>query len=284
MPGKIDDILRNHVKDKLARGEVVSSMTVRLVRGIEIARIAKTAGFDSLYVDMEHSSFSLETTGQICMAALDAGITPFVRVPGVAEVSRVLDGGALGIIAPHVRSAAEARDYVRAAKFPPLGDRSAAGPLPHLHYRSFPAAEADAALNAATMVMVQFESDEAIGKRRRDRGGRRRRHGDDRHATISWPTGAFPANTIIARLREAYAKTIAACRKHGKHVGVGGLRHAAGPRRRIRAHGRALCLDRHRSGLSAGGLHRESEGSAGDKAERTELSSIELCRVSDRAW
>ena len=62
-------------------------MTVRLVRGIEIARIAKTAGFDSLYVDMEHSSFSLETTGQICMAALAAGVTPLVRVPGVAEVS-----------------------------------------------------------------------------------------------------------------------------------------------------------------------------------------------------
>ena len=78
-------ILRNHVKEKLARGEVVASMTVRLVRGIEIARIAKTAGFDSLYVDMEHSSFSLETTSQICMAALEAGITPFVRVPGVAR-------------------------------------------------------------------------------------------------------------------------------------------------------------------------------------------------------
>jgi 2-keto-3-deoxy-L-rhamnonate aldolase RhmA len=26
-----------------------------------------------------------------------------------------------------------------------------------------------------------------------------------------------------SRLRDAYAKTIAACRKHGKHVGVGGL-------------------------------------------------------------
>ncbi|MFZ0775149.1 MAG: aldolase/citrate lyase family protein, partial [Xanthobacteraceae bacterium] len=164
MPGKIDEILRNHVKDKLARGEVVSSMTVRLVRGMEIARIAKTAGFDSLYVDMEHASFSLDTTGQICMAALDAGITPLVRVPGVAEVSRVLDGGALGIIAPHVRSAAEAKEYVRAAKFPPLGDRSAAGPLPHLHYRSFPAAEADAALNAATLLMVQFESEQALAR------------------------------------------------------------------------------------------------------------------------
>jgi len=54
------DVLRNHVKEKLARGEVVASMMVRLVRGIEIARIAKTAGFDSLYVDLEHSSFSLE--------------------------------------------------------------------------------------------------------------------------------------------------------------------------------------------------------------------------------
>ena len=106
MPAKISDVLRNHVKEKLARGEVVASMTVRLIRGIEIARIAKTAGFDSLYVDMEHSSFSLETMGQICIAALEVGITPFVRVPGLADVQRILDAGALGIIAPHVSSAA----------------------------------------------------------------------------------------------------------------------------------------------------------------------------------
>jgi 4-hydroxy-2-oxoheptanedioate aldolase len=154
--------LHNHVKAKLARGEVVASMTARLIRGIEIARIAKTAGFDSLYVDLEHASFSLETTSQICIAALDAGITPLVRVPSVAEVSRVLDGGALGIIAPHVQSADDARRYVTAAKFPPLGHRSAAGRLPHLHYRSFPAAAADAALNEATLLIVQFESEEAL--------------------------------------------------------------------------------------------------------------------------
>lgn len=79
----IRDILRNNVKEKLKRGEVVASMTVRLVRTLEIARIAGTAGFDTLYVDMEHSSFSLDTCGQICMAALEAGIAPFVRVPAV---------------------------------------------------------------------------------------------------------------------------------------------------------------------------------------------------------
>jgi 4-hydroxy-2-oxoheptanedioate aldolase len=179
------DIVRNNVKEKLARGEVVASMIVRLVRSVEIARIAKTAGFDSLYVDVEHSSASLETTSQICIAALEAGIAPFVRVPSIRpeHVSRVLDGGALGVIAPHIRSAAEAREVVRAAKFPPLGERSAAGALPHLHYRSFPAAEANAAMNEATMVVVQFETADAVER----------------------------------------ADEIAACKKHGKHVGVGGL-------------------------------------------------------------
>jgi len=48
MPGRIGEILRNCVKEKLLRDEVVASMTVRLVRGIEIARIAKTAGEDQL--------------------------------------------------------------------------------------------------------------------------------------------------------------------------------------------------------------------------------------------
>jgi 4-hydroxy-2-oxoheptanedioate aldolase len=44
----IGDILRNSVKEKLERDEVVASMTVRLVRQIEIAQIAATAGFDTL--------------------------------------------------------------------------------------------------------------------------------------------------------------------------------------------------------------------------------------------
>ena len=149
MPAAARDVLRNHVKDKLARNEIVASMTVRLVRGIEIARIARTAGFDTFYVDIEHCSFSLDTTSQLCLAGLAAGITPMVRVPnGNPEyVARVLEGGALGVIVPHVRSAAEAKRVVAAAKFAPEGDRSLGGTLPHLQYRSFPAVEAMQAVN-----------------------------------------------------------------------------------------------------------------------------------------
>jgi 4-hydroxy-2-oxoheptanedioate aldolase len=218
------DILRNHVKDKLARDEVVASMTVRLVRNIEIARIAKTAGFDTLYVDMEHSSFSSETTSQICMAALAVGITPFVRVPNTTSeaVAHALDGGALGVIAPHVRSAAEARAVVAAAKFAPLGERSAAGGLPHLEYRSFSAAAANAALNDATMVVVQFESAEALDNT------------DEIVAVGGVDMVLLGVNDLLQdwgipgqyeheRVHDAYARVIAACRKRGKHVGVGGL-------------------------------------------------------------
>ena len=123
------EIVRNSLKERLARGEVASSMTVRLSRSVEIAQVAATAGFDSLYIDLEHSSLSLETTSQICCAALTCGIAPLVRVAQVELIQRVLDGGALGIIAPDVRTAEQAREIVRAAKYPPQGERGFASVL-----------------------------------------------------------------------------------------------------------------------------------------------------------
>src|SRR5688500_13404516 len=77
------DILRNPAKGKLKRGEVVISMSVRLVRSMEIAQIAASAGFDSFYVEMQHSPFTEEQISQICQAALGAGITAMVRVPSI---------------------------------------------------------------------------------------------------------------------------------------------------------------------------------------------------------
>src|SRR5579871_275651 len=80
MADELRDILRNRVKEKLARDEVVASMTVRLSRSIEIARIAATAGFDTIYVDVEHNTLSIDAVCQICIAAMQCGITPLVRV------------------------------------------------------------------------------------------------------------------------------------------------------------------------------------------------------------
>jgi len=218
------EFLRNSVKDKLARDQVVASMIVRLVRTVEIAQIAKTAGFDSFYVDMEHNGFSFDTTGQLCMAGLAVGITPFVRVPSVAphDIARALDGGALGVIAPHVHSARDAESVVRAARFAPLGERSIAGGLPHLQFRTFSAAESMNALNDATMVVIMIESAQALAE-------------VDKIAAVEGvdllligtndlcSSLGIPGQFERDEVRNAYAKAMEACRRHGKHLGVGGL-------------------------------------------------------------
>ena len=162
---EIGAILRNSMKDKLARDEVVASMTVRFSRQlIEIAQIAKTGGFDTLYVDLEHNTLSIDTCCQICIAAQQIGITPLVRVPANTPeyIGRVLDGGAMGVITPHVRSAAEACAMVDLVKFPPLGHRSAGGALSHYQYRSFPVDETNAAMNDATSLVVMLETVAAL--------------------------------------------------------------------------------------------------------------------------
>ena len=92
MPSEINELLRNHVKEKLGRGEVVASMTVRLIQGIEIARIAKTAGFDSLYVDLEHSSFSLETAGALVDFWKQLTAVLFSVIPAVVAIGVVVGG------------------------------------------------------------------------------------------------------------------------------------------------------------------------------------------------
>jgi 4-hydroxy-2-oxoheptanedioate aldolase len=224
MPVQVRDILRNPVKEKLARGEVVASMTVRIVPGVEIVRIAKSAGFDTLYIDLEHSSLSMQATSQISIMALEAGIPAFVRVPANTPeyISRVLDGGALGVIAPGVRSAEEARAVVAAAKYPPLGERGLAPGLPHLQYRSFPAAEALPAMNDAIMVIVQFESAAALAAM------------EEIVAVPGVDMVMIGTNDLLAdlglpgqydhpKVDEAYSKTIKTCRAHGKHVGIGGF-------------------------------------------------------------
>jgi 2-keto-3-deoxy-L-rhamnonate aldolase RhmA len=199
-------------------------MTVRLVSSVEIVRIAKTAGFDSIYIDLEHSAFSIETTTQLSVMALEAGIPALVRVPARTPeyISRVLDGGALGVIAPGVRSMAEAKTVVAAAKYPPLGARGLSTGLAHLGFRSVPATEALPKMNEATMVIVQLESAaglEAI---------------EDIVAVDGVDLVLIGTNDFLAdlgrpgeydhpKVHEAYERTIAACRKRGKHVGVGGL-------------------------------------------------------------
>ncbi|WP_327726603.1 aldolase/citrate lyase family protein [Streptomyces sp. NBC_00487] len=224
MSNETTRLLRNPVKEKLSRGETVYSMTVRLVRTVDIAAIAHTAGFDSVYIDMEHSPFSLEAASQICMACNHLGVTPLVRVPGLdpSFIARVMDAGAMGIIVPGVQSADEARTAVRAVKHVPLGERSLAGAPPQLHYRSFPADQTIRELDESSMVVAMIESQAGL----------------DATDAIAAVEGVdmllVGANDLSVELgvagqmdhhqvHKAFLHVIEACRAHGKTAGIGGL-------------------------------------------------------------
>lgn len=91
----------------------------------EIAEIAVEAGFDWLFIDMEHGLLDFASVQRMVQAA--AGRTPcIVRVAAndPAWIGKALDTGADGLIFPHVNSAAEAAACVRAALYAPAGARS----------------------------------------------------------------------------------------------------------------------------------------------------------------
>src|SRR5512145_1839613 len=146
------------------RGELAIGMGVRGLRGIEVARVMKTAGYDFLFIDLEHGATSVETAFQISVAALDAGIAPLVRVPHgeLAMGTRCLDGGGLGLVIPHVDGADEAKKMVDAFKFAPLGRRSIGGAYPQFGFAPTPAAEVVSGLNDATLLVAMIETPRAV--------------------------------------------------------------------------------------------------------------------------
>ena len=94
----------------LRQNEPAYVFAVGSARMIDIAALARASGHQALYVDMKHGALSPETAAQICQAALAQGMTPLVLVSvrDSDAMGRMLENGALGVIASDVRSAADA--------------------------------------------------------------------------------------------------------------------------------------------------------------------------------
>src|SRR5882672_7472249 len=153
-------MLRNAAQERLERGEICLSVGVRHAFGPDIAKILAVAGFDVMMLDFEQSGIDYAQAGQAAVAAIEAGITPLVRVAdfSLASIGRALAVGALGIVAPHVETAEEAAAVVRHCRFAPHGDRGVAASFPHFSFRPIALADAVRALTDATMLVVQIES------------------------------------------------------------------------------------------------------------------------------
>ncbi len=95
------------------------------------AEICAGSGVDWLLLDGEHSPLSLSSIQTQLQVIAAYATTPVVRVPANDRVliKQYLDVGAQNILVPMVNSAAEAREAVRAMRYPPEGVRGVGSAL-----------------------------------------------------------------------------------------------------------------------------------------------------------
>lgn len=122
------------------------------------ARFLARAGFHWLTVDIEHSSVDCETAATMFGHIADSGCIPLARVPAGKHdyIKRALDNGAYGIVVPMIMARDEAVACVRAAKYPPHGNRSLGGALHALNFDASPG-EYYRRANDEILVVLQCE-------------------------------------------------------------------------------------------------------------------------------
>ncbi len=126
-----------------------------------LAELAADVGFDWVLIDLEHGCES-EAALPNQLRALRGGSTlGIVRIPAAHPdvIGRVLDWGAHGIMVPHVDTVEQAEHVVRAAYYPPTGQRGVSRTVRAFGYGTrLPAGDMP-----KPIILAQIETAEAVG-------------------------------------------------------------------------------------------------------------------------
>ena len=153
----------SRVKAKLRRGEPALLTTLHLTDP-SVFELTSLAGFDGIWMDLEHHGYSVETAGQL-MRAARVGVADIMARPAKGEfmrLGRLLEAGAQGILYPRCDDADEAREVVKWSKFAPLGRRGFDGGNPDMPYCTMPMADYIRQANEETFLALQIEDAEAL--------------------------------------------------------------------------------------------------------------------------
>ena len=114
------------VRRRLRESQPVFGCTIT-TGSLDLAVRAATAGFDFLWLELEHSPLTLESVRHIVLATRDLPAVPLARVSETEPWSakRVLDVGVHGVVFPFVSTPALARQAADACRYPPAGRRGA---------------------------------------------------------------------------------------------------------------------------------------------------------------
>jgi 4-hydroxy-2-oxoheptanedioate aldolase len=214
----------NPLRQRLDNGEVAFGLGLRLTRTMETVALAAGTGYHWLFIDMEHSAITTDTAGDLCMAALGAGIAPLVRVSAsdYTTAARLLDNGAWGILLSHIDGPEQAAEAVHELKFPPEGHRSVSYGLAQLGFPQMPRTDAARRFNEQMVLLAMIESPRAVAQA-------------EAIAAVPGIDGLFVGTNDLSMdlgvaddlgapgIRDAYAQVVAACRAQGKWPAVGGV-------------------------------------------------------------
>ena len=115
---------QNTFKKALVSGETVFGCWMSFAEACT-AEVMGHAGFDWLLIDGEHSANDIRSIRDQIVALKDTPSEIVVRVP-IGEtwiIKQALDMGAQSILVPMVETAEQARELVKACRFPPEGTR-----------------------------------------------------------------------------------------------------------------------------------------------------------------
>lgn len=153
-------MLKNPVKQSVTWGGVSIGTMMFEFNTTGIGRIAANAGAEFAVYDMEHTGWEIESIRMLIATTPRPDLVPIVRIPTTQYhfISRVLDMGAMGIMAPMVETIDEARLLVQSAKYPPIGRRGAAFSIAHDDYRNDSIPEIVRSANAEVLLIAQIET------------------------------------------------------------------------------------------------------------------------------
>lgn len=151
---------RNVVKAAAQSGDRIRGVHLTFPAPTIIEVLCRSADLQFVYIDGEHGRFDWHDIEVACITAERCGITPIARVSDreSTTITRFLDAGVLGIVAPHVETVADAEKVVAASYFAPLGRRSFGSGRPEYGAEIGDRRDYIAECNARVSVCLMIES------------------------------------------------------------------------------------------------------------------------------
>lgn len=128
-----------------------------------VGRIAGLAGYDFIWIDMEHSYLSFESLLSLVIAVKSTGTHVIVRAPqdDLTATKKIMEMGVDGIIFPMVRTPQEAEMLISYTLYPPYGRRGF-GPMNAVGYGAYDVGEYVSSNHKKMCRFIQIEHIDAV--------------------------------------------------------------------------------------------------------------------------